>query len=134
MKRQCARSVSLPCESLGYHAKGTVIVRPSSKSTTSASPVTVNRWALASVVSVGDVEVFIPFLHQKRRTLNHEPFDLAQFRGTESAAALEPNGIQPELRAFRITLDVDVTRFVPIRRVEEESKRPVNKNGRHTQV
>ena len=69
---------------------------------------TVNRWARASVVSIGDVEVFIPFLHQERRTLHHKAFD--------------------------VPLDVDVTWFVPIRRVEEESEWPVNKNGRHTQV
>ena len=95
---------------------------------------TVNRWARASIVSIGDVEVFIPFLHQKRRTLHHKAFDVPQFRGVASTAALESNGIQPELRAFGIPLDVDVTWLVPIRRVEEESGWPVNKNGRHTQV
>lgn len=39
--------------------------------------------------------------------------------------------IEPELGPIGITLDVDMNRFVPIRRIEEQPLRPFLEYGRH---
>ena len=63
--------------------------------------------------------------------IRHEPFDLTKLSRPKPATPREPNGLQPELRPVRIPLDVDVNRFLPIRRVEEEPIRALTMNGRH---
>jgi len=44
-----------------------------------------------------------------------------QFQTMESATALKTNGIEPVLRDFVISFNVDVMRFVPIAGEKEET-------------
>src|SRR5947209_1794177 len=50
MKRQLFLSSGVPCKSLGNHARGTEILRPSLRSTASVSAVTLTFCAFASAV------------------------------------------------------------------------------------
>jgi hypothetical protein len=56
----------------------------------------------------------MPLLHQALLIGDHEPLDVPKFRGRETAASGQSHGIEPELRPTRVTLDMDVHRFVPI--------------------
>src|SRR5437867_1760241 len=120
MNRHCARSVSRPRASLGYHVSGTVIVRPSTRSTTKESSVIRTPRARASPTSIGDTEVFIPFLHQEEPIRQHQSFHVAQFGRSETSAARQAHRIEPELRTVGVPLDMDVNRLIPIRRIKEE--------------
>ena len=69
---------------------------------------------------------------QKRLFLRpDEPFDLLEFCCTIPTAASQPNGIEPELRAIRISFHVNVWGFSPVRRIKEEPIRAFSVNGRH---
>ncbi len=49
----------------------------------------------------------------------------------ETAASLQPDGIDPELGDIVVTLHVYVERFIPISGIEEEPVGPEPKYGRH---
>src|SRR5437868_1037670 len=107
---QCPRSVGVPCASRGYHASGTDSVRPSSKSTTNASSLTVTLVANAARRSVA--EVLIPRPHEFALVLLNERRDPVQLCTAEPTALLEPHGLQPELGPVALPLDVHMPRFV----------------------
>jgi hypothetical protein len=90
------------------------MVRPSTKSTTSESSVSRTRWARASPTSVWAVEVFIPLLHKKLPIRSHQPFHVSELGRGKPTASGQPHRIEPELRATRIALDMDVNRLVSI--------------------
>jgi hypothetical protein len=131
MKRQCTRSDGLPCASRGYQANGTLIVRPSTSSTTSVSSVTDTPCARASVISLGSGEVLIPDPQQLWFSLNDEPLQPHELGGPKTAATSQPYRGEPKLCSARLALDVNVCRLVPIGRVEEESVRTFPVDRRH---
>jgi hypothetical protein len=134
ISRQFERSAWLPWARRGYHVSGTVIVRPSTRSTISASSVSDTCRARASATSIGDDEVFIPFPQKWLRVLQHEPFEFPELRGPKPAAAGKPNRVEPELGPVSVSLHVNVRWLVPVSRVKEEPIRALPKNGRHKQV
>jgi hypothetical protein len=131
MRRHCARSAWVPWDRRGYHASGTLTVRPSINSTTSASSVRATRSARASRISFAADEVLIPGSQKLLLPCYHQPFDLPEFGRSEPAAARKPHRIEPEFRTVRLPLHVNMRRLRAVGRVEEEPVRTLTMNGRH---
>ena len=72
MKRQRDRSAGVPYTRRGYQDNGTLTVRPSNRSTTKASSVTVTCCASGVRSSLG--EVLIPRSTKLRCVLSHVPW------------------------------------------------------------
>src|ERR1051325_8188302 len=91
-KRQLSRSCCVPCNSLGNHASGAEMVRPSLKSTASVSSVTLTFCALASAV-----KELIPTPQQVFAVLFDNVLYAVNLAPPEASARLEPHGVEPEL-------------------------------------
>jgi hypothetical protein len=110
----------LACNSRGYQASGTEIVRPSLKSTIRLSSVTITLWALASTV-----KELIPTPQQAITVLLNQclyPIDLIS---TIPTAILQSDGIEPELGDIVVTFNMSVRRLVAVGRVKEEPISPM---------
>ena len=129
IKRQWERSAPVPCASRGYQEMGTVSARPSTSSTTNESSLNETRCACAGAISIG--EVLMPCSEKLFRQFGYEPLDVPDLRRREAATVRQPHGIQPELRAVRITLNMNMRGFVPIGRVKEQAIRTCAMQGRH---
>ena len=121
MKRHRARSRLLPWRRRGYQTSGTANVRPSSSWRVSSSSVTLTSTARAARGSL--VEVGIPAPQQRFSVLLNQPLNPANLNRLEAPAALEANGVQPELGGVVVSLDVNVGRLLRIARVEQETVR-----------
>src|SRR5262249_36420401 len=101
----------------GNQASGTLIVRPSSKSTTRVSVVVETsraRMAVTSIVAMvipAPQEFFVVGQHKLK-----QPIELAS---PESVASLETNRRKPELGNGRISFNVDVRRLTTVPGVKE---------------
>src|SRR5687768_4616060 len=102
---QLARSAGVPWASRGYQAIGAEIVRPSERTTLSASSLAVA--ATAQGCGNSATEKATPCLQERLR---------------ESPARDEPKRIEPELGDVVVTAHVD-GRLAGIRRIEEEPVR-----------
>lgn len=60
--------------------------------------------------------------------------DTIDLFAAESVAALQPNGIEPELRFTVVPLNVDVRWLTAIPSVEEEPERAYSEYGRHADM
>ncbi|MEX2119440.1 MAG: hypothetical protein WD847_07585 [Pirellulales bacterium] len=104
------------CASLGYHANGTAIVRPSDNSTESVSSVIV---ALTASDLETSSEELIPTLQQSLLVLFYKRLNAIDIFPSETMAALETNRTQPELGLGIVTLNMDMRRFISVCRVKE---------------
>ena len=102
--------MSVPWARRGYQATGTLIVRPSTSSTTSVSVVTVTRCARAPVGSLRSGEVLIPRSQQQRSLFVHKSF--------------QPHRWQPWSPHAHCPVG-------PIRPVRRQSHRPDRQRARH---
>src|SRR5213083_473781 len=118
MNRQFDRSVTVPCANLGYQARGTLIVRPSARSTTRASSETLTPWAKAVRISM--TEELIPRPQESCLVCHDQPSELVQLRSAKTNTVCNSNRIQPEFGSVLVALDVHVRRFITIIRIEEE--------------
>src|SRR5437763_5169963 len=89
-----ARSWGVPCQRRGYKVRGTMMVRPSVRSTVRESSLTATCRALGSDSTT---EELTPFLQQKLLMLLDKPGNLVQFDSAESAGPCERDWVQPEL-------------------------------------
>jgi hypothetical protein len=105
------------CASLGYHASGTAIVRPSDNSTERVSSVIVAL--AASALETSTEEERIPTLQQSLLVLFYKRLDAIDLFPSETMAAFETNRTQPELGLGIVTLDMDMRRFISVCRVKE---------------
>src|SRR5689334_61866 len=119
INRQWRRSVGVACTSRGYHARGTAIDRPSTRSTVSVSSLTITRAARAGQCSIG--EVLIPRPQELRLVGADQLENTCQLGYAEAAALLESYGIQPDLGPAASSLDMNVRRLDSIAGVEEEA-------------
>jgi hypothetical protein len=86
-------------------------------------------------MSIGAGEVLIPHPQKRFAGFDHTPLNIVKLGNAETSAADEPNGIQPEFCAVRITFHMNVRWLVAIGRVEEEAIRTFTMNcGRHVPV
>lgn len=84
----------------------------------SVSSVTDTCCARASPTSIGNGEVLMPRPQKVLFLRPDEPFDLLEFCCTIPTAASQPNGIEPELRAIRISFHMNVWGFGSVRSAE----------------
>jgi hypothetical protein len=132
MKRQLAHSAGVPFSKRGNQASGTVIVRPSARSTARESSVTLTFCAVTSLRSVS--EILMPCLQQQTCVVRNQPLDLSNLDPPEAAAILKANRIKPELGLPFLPLHMDMRRLVMIRRVEEQPVWTGAKNGNDSSV
>lgn len=97
------------------------MLRPSLKSTDSVSSDTVTF--SANGISNSTAEVLIPRLRQFDSVMAHQLFNTRNLGARKTTAALQPNGIEPELCDFIVSLHMNVLWFVAVTRVEEEPVR-----------
>ena len=97
INRQLSLSGGVPCERRGNQSSGTVIVRPSARSTDNASSLAVTCWAYASLRSVP--EVLMPCPHQICSSLFNDGFQSLKLRAGKPTAPLQEYRIEPELSA-----------------------------------
>lgn len=129
MRRHLERSAAVPWASLGNHARGTASVRPSLRSTTSASLVTRTSWARTGRASTAEERMPLPQKH--RFILPDQRFHPVDLRTTEPTARIKPHRVQPELRAVLVALDMHVRRFLPVPREIEEAVWATSEDRRH---
>ncbi len=110
---------------------GTVIVRPSTSSTTNAASVSETRCARASLMSLSGAEVLIPCPQQQMLPLDHQPLKSLELRGDKASATCQPYRFEPELRPVCLPLHVNMRWFIAVCRVEEEPVRTLAMNRRH---
>jgi len=91
------------------------MVRPSFKSTTSASSVTITFCTLASAV-----KVVIPTSQQCCSIILDHLLDATDFSSTKAPAVLQSNGVEPKLSFIGIPFNVDVWRLVTITGIKEK--------------
>jgi hypothetical protein len=82
-------------------------------------------------IAISVVEVFIPTLESARSVSLDDFLETVEFLARKPSASLEADGINPKLCFAVVMLDVDVRRFVPIARVEEEPIGAVSEDRRH---
>ena len=122
------RCASEACKRLGYHASGTVIVRPSSKSTVSESSVT--RTPVMRSPALGS-EVLIPFLQASLLVLCDQPFDLAEFMPRVAKIVGDSDRLKPDLRCHILTIDMHMGWLSPIMTREVDVIWSDKSNGWH---
>src|ERR1043166_7061057 len=104
INRQRLRSLVVPCRSRGYHVSGAITLRPSARSTASASFVTVTRTARLKGDSLA--KELIPRPHKTLTVVFHQALDLVELAAVKATAALQAYRIHPELRRVVVALDV----------------------------
>jgi len=107
IRRQLLRSSGVPCKSRGYHARGAETVRPSVKSSTSASSVTLTCCAVA--IRTSTAKVFIPTPQETFSVFLYEPLYPIDFASAKTSAVLKPNRVEPKLCFFPLPLPIHKT-------------------------
>jgi hypothetical protein len=129
IKRQFARSAGVPCARRGYQGKGTLTLRPSTRSTIKVSSVTVTCCAIADRKSLG--EVLIPRSTKLYSVVSHHRLHPANLGPAKAAAPGQPYWIKPELGSVRISLHMHVPWFVSVSRVEKQPIGSAPEDRRH---
>jgi hypothetical protein len=128
MIRRSRRCSSVACKSLGYHASGTIIVRPSARWTISSSPIADTSMARGTCSTAEEV---IPSLDEFYLMFDDEPFDPPKLTISDSPGLRQLHGIEPEFRHSSVHLDVNVRRLAAIATRKEESVRSDRDYRRH---
>src|SRR5262245_45753482 len=128
---QCCRSAGDPCTRRGYHASGTIRLRPSARATVNFSSVTVTCTTTGSVSST---KVNMPRLKESCLMLPHKPCDTAHLVGSKAAIGHKRHRLQPELGHGPLPLHMDVRRFSAVGAEENETVWSLTKYGRHRAV
>jgi hypothetical protein len=108
-------SSAVPWRRRGYHASGTVIERPSVRSTIKLSSVTTRLCARTSAT-----KVLIPTPNQILNVVFHKLLNAIDFATAKTTTALQSHRIEPELGNIIVALNVDMFWLVAIAGVEEE--------------
>src|ERR1019366_8024750 len=102
-------------KSRGYHVRGTMMVRPSARSTASVSSVTCTSRTRSPELRW---EAFMPFLQQNIAILCHQPMDSPKLHGTEAKVPGQRNRVHPELRRLIVAIHMHMGRFVRLMAVK----------------
>ena len=130
MKRQLAHSAGVPFSKRGNQASGTVIVRPSARSTAREPSVTLTFCAVTSLR--GQFPKYSCHASSNKPAfVRNQPLDLSNLLDPPKAATiLKANRIKPELGLPFLPIHMDMRRLVMIRRVEEQPVWTGTKNRR----
>src|SRR5205085_647059 len=126
--RQFFRCSGVASNKRGYHAKGTVMVRPSTRSTLKLS----SSVRTSFTRSPGLIpEVFMPCPQKLLLVIrNHSP-DFTKLLCCEAQIACQRHRIEPEFRRFFVTVHVHMRRFAAIVAHEVYTVRPNDGDGGH---
>ena len=105
----------LASKSRGYQAKGTVIVRPSTRSTASVAKVTCTSRTRSPGLGW---KVFTPFLQQRIAILHDQPMDSKELCRAEAEVPRQRYRVQPEFCGLIISIHMDVGSFVRLMAVK----------------
>ena len=119
INRQFLRSAGVACTSRGNQVSGTERLRPSLSSTVKVSSVTIT--ISAAGIEISTAEVCIPCLSKGVLIRDHKVLKTTDLCTRESSALLQPNRIEPKFRQVVFSFNMNVGRFIPISRIEEES-------------
>jgi hypothetical protein len=122
------RCSGVASRSLGYQTRGTVIVRPSARSTLSVSS---EKWTSRTASPGLGSEIVIPCLQQPSPILENQSLDCAQLARAEAEIPRQGHRLEPEFGRRLIPIDVNVSRFTKIMTHEVYSVGPAEKNRRH---
>ena len=122
-------SCGMPCHSRGNHITGTIIVRPSTRSTVSDSWSTRTPVARASRASA--TEELIPPLQERLAMSLHNRRNLVQLRTAVATGVGKRQRIEPELRQLVLRSHVDMRWLASVVRREEEAMRTISQNTWH---
>ena len=125
---QFFRCSGVASRSLGYHTRGTVIVRPSARSTLSVSS---KKWTSRTASPGLGSEVVIPCLQERSSILENEPLNCSQLTRAETEIPREGHRLEPEFGRSLVSVNVDVSRFTKIMTHEVYSVGAAEKNRRH---
>src|SRR6266496_966431 len=106
MRRHFDRSSALPWAKRGYQDSGTLTVRPSTKSTTSASSVTETCCASATRSSLG--EELIPCSTKFDLVLPHQGLQPSDLYSAKPATLCQPHRIEPEFATVCFPFDMNM--------------------------
>src|ERR1039457_2812033 len=95
MSFHSARCFGVASRSLGNHASGTETIRPSFRTTLSASLVQDTSTAVASLLST---KVLMPLLQKETSVLNDQLPNLSKLVATKTAIVRQVHGLDPEFR------------------------------------
>jgi hypothetical protein len=87
--------------------------------------------AIASGTFTSVVETYIPLSQKGVLILVNYTLNLTDFGGSQTAAALQNNRIQPKFGNPIVSLHVYVRRFYPVPGIEEKAIRPRSQYGWH---
>src|SRR5687768_3316593 len=99
-----ARCSAVAWSSLGNHTRGTVIVRPSSRSTLNVSSSKLTSLTRSSGLTS---EIVMPRLQQGPGELVDDPLDRTQLPGAEAEIPRKSDGFKPELSRQVIPIHMD---------------------------
>src|SRR5437762_1793525 len=106
---QFERCSGLASKSVGYHARGTTIVRPSMRSTAIVSSVKCTFLTRSPGLTS---EPCIPFLQKGRFIFLQHALNLSKFHRTEAEVSRKRHRGQPEFCRLIIAIYMDVRRFI----------------------
>src|SRR5271157_201331 len=107
--RQFLRSAAVALNNRGYHASGTVMVRPSRRATLRESLVIFTSATRSSAVSA---KMPMPGLQEFRFMFGDQFLNPPQFLGRKPKVPCEPERLQPEFRREIVPVDTDVRRLM----------------------
>jgi len=122
---QFPRSLEDACRSRGYQTSGTVIVRPSARSTLSVS--SVNRTSVTRSPALG-AEVLTPCLQEAGCVFRDESLNAREFVRLEPEIVRQTHRLDPELRRRIVPINVDVRWFLGLMAEEVDPVRTVPEN------
>ncbi len=125
---QFSRCSGVASRSLGYQTRGTVMVRPSARSTLSVSS---EKWTSRTASPGLGSEGVIPRLQQCSPVLGNQPFNCPQLTWAEAEIPRQGHWLKPELGRGLVSVDVDMRRLAKIMTHKVYWARPAEKNRRH---
>jgi hypothetical protein len=129
MNSHLARSAGVAWSKRGYQDRGTVIVRPSLKSTLRAASVTVTFVATGMLNSLA--EVLIQRLQDLLPILSNNSLNSSHFHWPKAYASVKTKRFQPVLRRTVVAFHMNMGWFVSITGIEQEPTRSASQNSWH---
>src|SRR5438105_8852981 len=115
--RQFFRSAAESLSNRGYHASGTMMVRPSRRATLKVSFVNFTSMTRSSAVSA---KMPMPGLQECYLMLNYQFLKPPQLLGREAEVPCEADRLQPELGRQVVPVNMDMRRLIGFMAIDVE--------------
>src|SRR5260221_14129082 len=128
---QLFRCSGVALRSLGYQARGTLILRPSRRDTHTESLVQLTSGTRSPGLGA---ELLIPCLHERLPVPLHYGLYPTKFRGAKPKVLGQRYGHNPELCRFLVSIGVDMRRLMRFVTVKIKSIWPQSKHSWHKDI